>query len=32
MDVVRAIGKTKTGPGDRPVQEVVMKKVTVTGA
>ncbi len=32
MDVVRAIGKTKVGAGDRPVQEVVMKKVTVTGA
>ncbi len=32
MDVVRAIGKTKVGAGDRPVQEVVMKKVTVAGA
>ncbi|NJD19112.1 MAG: peptidylprolyl isomerase [Gemmatimonadetes bacterium] len=32
MDVVRAIGKTKVGPGDRPVQNVVMKKVTVSGA
>jgi len=29
MDVVSAIGKTKVGSGDRPVQEVVMKKVTV---
>ena len=29
LDVVKAIGKTATGPGDRPLQEVVMKKVTV---
>jgi cyclophilin family peptidyl-prolyl cis-trans isomerase len=29
MDVVKAIGKTKCGPGDRPVQDVVMEKVTV---
>lgn len=29
MDVVRAIGKVKTGMGDRPVQEVVMSRVTV---
>jgi cyclophilin family peptidyl-prolyl cis-trans isomerase len=29
IDVVRAIGKLKTGPGDRPVEEVVMEKVTV---
>jgi len=29
MDVVQAIGKTKTGPGDRPVKEVVMKEVTI---
>ncbi|MDP2957567.1 MAG: peptidylprolyl isomerase [Longimicrobiales bacterium] len=32
MDVVRTIGKIKVGAGDRPVQEVQMKKVTVTGA
>jgi cyclophilin family peptidyl-prolyl cis-trans isomerase len=32
MDVVKAIGKTKTGAGDRPVQEVVMEKVTVKEA
>ncbi len=30
MDVVRNIGKTKTSkPGDRPVVDVVMKKVTI---
>jgi cyclophilin family peptidyl-prolyl cis-trans isomerase len=29
MDIVKAIGKTKTGPGDRPVNDVVMEKVTV---
>jgi len=29
MDVVQAIGKTTTGPGDRPVEDVVMEKVTV---
>ncbi|MDH5760697.1 MAG: peptidylprolyl isomerase [Gemmatimonadota bacterium] len=30
MDVVEAIGATKTGPGDRPVEDVVMEKVTVS--
>ena len=29
MDVVRKIGSTKTGPGDRPVDDVVMEKVTI---
>lgn len=29
MDVVRDIGKVKTGPGDRPVQPVVIESVTV---
>ncbi len=29
LDVVKAIGKTATGAGDRPLQEVAMKKVTV---
>lgn len=29
MDVVRKIGKVKTGRGDRPVEDVVMEKVTV---
>jgi peptidylprolyl isomerase len=29
MDVVDKIGKTKTGPGDRPVKDVVMVKVEV---
>jgi peptidyl-prolyl cis-trans isomerase A (cyclophilin A) len=29
MDVVEKIGKTKTGYGDRPETEVVMKKVTL---
>ena len=31
MDIVKAIGKTRTGPGDRPVDDVVMEKVTVAG-
>lgn len=29
MDVVKAIGKVKTGQGDKPVTKVVMEKVTV---
>ncbi len=29
-DVVDAIGKTKTGPMDRPVEAVVINKVTIT--
>ncbi len=29
MDVVEAIGQTTTGFGDRPVEDVVMEKVTV---
>ena len=29
MEVVEAIGHTKTGRGDRPVEDVVMKKVTI---
>jgi peptidyl-prolyl cis-trans isomerase A (cyclophilin A) len=29
MDVVRKIGSTKTGSGDRPVQEVVVEKVAI---
>lgn len=29
MDVVKKIGSTKTGPGDRPVEDVVMEKLTV---
>jgi len=29
MDVVRRIGKVKTGAQDRPVEDVVMKKVTI---
>jgi peptidyl-prolyl cis-trans isomerase A (cyclophilin A) len=28
-DVVDAIGKTKTGPGDRPVKDVVVQSVTI---
>ena len=32
MDVVKTIGKTKTAAGDRPVQDVVMEKVTVQEA
>ena len=31
LDVVKAIGKLKVGPGDRPVEDVVMTKVTVSG-
>lgn len=29
MDVVKKIGKVKTGPNDKPVEDVVMQKVTV---
>ena len=29
MDVVEKIGKSKVGPGDRPVEEIRMEKVTV---
>ena len=29
MDTVKKIGSTKTGPGDRPVENVVMEKVIV---
>ena len=29
MDVVRAIGKVKTGPNDKPATDVVIKKITV---
>jgi len=32
MDVVRQIGVTKTGFGDRPVQDIVMQKVTIEDA
>jgi len=32
LDVVKTIGKVQTARGDRPVQDVVMKKVTVSGA
>lgn len=31
MDVVDAIATTETGPGDRPVNEVVIKSITITG-
>lgn len=31
MDVVGKIGKTQTGPGDRPVSDIVMKTVTIEG-
>lgn len=30
MEVVRAIGSTPTGPGDRPRTDVVMEKVTLS--
>ena len=29
MDIVKKIGSTKTGAGDRPVKDVVMEKVTI---
>jgi peptidyl-prolyl cis-trans isomerase A (cyclophilin A) len=29
MDVVQRIGKTKTGPGDRPTKDIVIQSVTV---
>ena len=29
MEVVESIGKVETGPGDRPVREVTMTKVTI---
>ena len=29
LDVVLKIGSTKTGPGDRPVDDVVMERVTI---
>jgi len=31
MDVVEAIGKVKTGPGDKPVTDVVIKKLYISG-
>jgi cyclophilin family peptidyl-prolyl cis-trans isomerase len=31
LDVVKAIGQVETGPGDRPVEDVVMEKLTVSG-
>jgi peptidyl-prolyl cis-trans isomerase A (cyclophilin A) len=31
MEVVREIGSVETGRGDRPVEEVVMEKVTIAG-
>ena len=32
MDVIKAIGTTPTARGDRPLEDVVMESVTVTGA
>lgn len=32
MDVVQAIGKVKTGAQDRPVEDVVIKKITIEQA
>jgi cyclophilin family peptidyl-prolyl cis-trans isomerase len=32
MDVVRAIGKTKVGPGDRPIQDVKINRIIVEEA
>ena len=31
IEVVRAIGSTPTGPGDKPLKEVVMEEVTIQG-
>ena len=31
MDVVEAIGKTSTGPGDKPVVDVVINKLYISG-
>jgi peptidyl-prolyl cis-trans isomerase A (cyclophilin A) len=31
LDVVKAIGKVRTGSGDRPVDAVVMERVSVGG-
>ena len=31
LDIVQTIGKVKTGMGDKPVEDVVMEKVTVSG-
>jgi len=30
MDVVRAIGRTRTGPGDRPVNPITIEQVKIT--
>jgi cyclophilin family peptidyl-prolyl cis-trans isomerase len=30
MDVIRQIGRTATGPGDRPLKDIVMEKVTLS--
>ena len=30
MDIVEKIGKTKTGQADRPVEEVMIKKITIS--
>ncbi len=32
MDIVRAIGKVKTGAQDKPVEDVVIKKITIEAA
>jgi peptidyl-prolyl cis-trans isomerase A (cyclophilin A) len=31
LDIVQKIGKLKVGMGDKPVEDVVMEKVTVSG-
>ena len=31
MDVVRAIGKTRVGPNDKPIIDVTIKKLTIEG-
>ena len=32
LEIVQAIGNVKTGPGDKPLEDVVLEKVTVSGA
>lgn len=32
MDVVQAIGKVKTGPQDKPVEDIIIKKITIEQA
>ncbi|HZX44257.1 MAG TPA: peptidylprolyl isomerase [Candidatus Nanoarchaeia archaeon] len=29
MDIVRSIGSSPTGPGDKPLQDIIIKKITI---